>query len=195
MGAGASVEAGIPPLHSLHQLYHVSEGNSHKFLLGPKEDRLLLDIALDPSSFYRKVGEIYKKALTLKITPFYHLLKTLYDDNKIVGSVITNNFDRLVTAVGLPEKYVRRYDEAHITPDIKFHNKAKSLIVFGSHADRRRIQHAARESGLQVIYVDPEGYTFPTGFRPYPLESVQDEDLLVNMTMGEFTEAWHEAHN
>lgn len=54
----------------------------------------------------------------------------------------------------------------------------KSLIVVGSHADRRRIQAAARQKGLQVIYIDPEGYFEKDNFIEYKLESPQDEDII-----------------
>lgn len=82
--------------------------------------------------------------------------------------------------------YVRRYDETHVIPKIDFHPQAKSLFVIGSHADRRRIQHAARERGLLIVYVDPEGYRIGDQFNNYPLESPRDEDILFRVTADEF---------
>lgn len=108
--------------------------------------------------------------------------------NKWRGIPLSNNFDGLVHCVGLTELFVRRYDESHVMPNITFHQKAKSLIVVGSHADRRRIQHAAREAGLQVVYVDPEGYRESDGFTDYPLESPQDNDFLFRCSASEFIE-------
>lgn len=81
--------------------------------------------------------------------------------------------------IDLKEKYVRRFEEFQIVPEIEFHPDARSLLVVGAHADRRRVEKQAREKGLQVIYVDPEGYLNPSGATiPYPPESVQDSDLL-----------------
>lgn len=75
--------------------------------------------------------------------------------------------------IDLKEKYVRRFEEFQIVPEIEFHPDARSLLVVGAHADRRRVEKQAREKGLQVIYVDPEGYLNPSGATiPYPLESV-----------------------
>ncbi|WP_339064000.1 hypothetical protein [Tepidibacillus marianensis] len=96
-----------------------------------------------------------------------------------VSILLTFNFDGLITKIGLTERYVRRYDEANIIPEINFHPDAKSLIVVGSHADRRRIQQAARKQGLKVIYLDPEGYFTRGGFVEYPLESLKKEDLYI----------------
>ncbi len=190
LGAGASIEAGIPPLHFLHQVYQVSNTTTHQFLLDTKKDTFLTNLALNPSHFYKQTGLMYAKSLTTQPTPFYHLLRRLHEEEKIVGPIITNNFDGLLAVVGLPEHYVRRYDETHIMPHIDFHPQAKSLIVIGSHADRRKIQHSARAQGLKVIYIDPEGYRTDNGFVTYPLESPQTRDIVVRMTSGEFTNAW-----
>jgi hypothetical protein len=113
-------------------------------------------------------------------TRFYGLLKKMHDAGYLVGPVITNNFDGLLRKVGLPELLVRRYEDTHIVPQIDFHPLARSLIVVGSHADRRRIQAAARKKGLHVVYIDPEGFTGVDSkqFTPYPLESPQDSDYL-----------------
>lgn len=116
----------------------------------------------------------------------------MFDRGLIVGPIITNNFDGLVSRVGLKELFVRRYEETHIIPKIKFHPQAKSLFVVGSHADRRRIQHAARNKGLKIVYVDPEGYLSSGKFIEYPLESPQDCDFLFRVTANEFAKRIYE---
>lgn len=191
LGCGPSIEAGIPPLHYLHQVYYVSDPSSGKFIFGAQKDLLLLDILSNIGSFYQKASLSYFKALTSNPTPFYYLLQKLHTSGVVVGDVITNNFDSYCNYLDVPETYVRRYDEVHITPLIDFHPKAKSLLVVGSHADRRRIQHAARRQGLKVIYVDPEGYRLDGGaFVSFPLESAQDNDMLFRGTADDFERAW-----
>ncbi|MEK7066378.1 MAG: hypothetical protein AAB965_02275 [Patescibacteria group bacterium] len=190
LGCGPSIEAGIPPLHYLHGVYYVTNRETGKFILGPKKDNLLIEIAEDPKSFFQKSSVPYQSALRSKPTDFYLLLGELHREGKLVGPIITNNFDGLSSCVGLTERYVRKYSEQHITPHIDFDPGAKSLLVIGEHADRRRIHHSAREQGLNVIYIDPEGYGTESGFISYPLESAQDRDFLIKMTAAEFTEKW-----
>jgi hypothetical protein len=109
---------------------------------------------------------------------FHHTLRSLHDRGWVVGDIVTNNFDGLCSRVGLEERVVRRFEEGHIIPSVRFHPDARSLTVVGGHADRRRIQAAARQKGLEVICVDPEGFESDDGFCEYPLESPQDRDLL-----------------
>ena len=191
LGCGPSIEAGIPPLHYLHGIYYVTDVKTGGFIFGPKKDKLLVDIARNPEEFYNRAALPYARSITCDPTPFYELMARLHQEGILVGDVITNNFDGLASLVGLPERYVRRYEETQITPKIEFHPDARSLLVVGSHADRRRVQHSARQQGLKVIYVDPEGYVFPDGsFTSYPLESPQDCDYLIKMTAAEFTDSW-----
>jgi len=191
LGCGPSIEAGVPPLHYLHGIYYVTKAKTGGFIFGPEKDKLLVDIAGNPEQFYQRAALPYVRSIACNPTPFYELMARLHQEGILVGDVITNNFDGLPSLVGLPERYVRRYEETHITPKIEFHPDARSLVVVGSHADRRRIQHSARQQGLKVIYVDPEGYTFPDGsFTSYPLESPQDCDYLIKMTAAEFTDSW-----
>lgn len=178
LGCGPSIEAGIPPLHFLHDVYCVTDKGTGRFILDPYKDSLIRRFAEDPGKMLMLFSEMYRKCFTAQPTRFHLLLKELYENGSVVGPIITNNFDGLVCRLGLQELYVRRYDESHIIPDVEFHPAAKSLIVVGSHADRRRIQHAAREKGLPVAYIDPEGYQERGGFRPYLLESPQDNDFL-----------------
>jgi hypothetical protein len=186
LGCGPSIEADIPPLHFLHDIYSVTNKKTGEFILDPYHDCLVRSIAANPKKALVLFGEMYKRCFISKPTNFHYTLKSLHDYGHIVGPVITNNFDGLAHRVGLSELFVRRYDGTHIIPDIEFHPKAKSLIVIGSHADRRRIQHAAREAHLQVVYVDPEGYREAENFVSYPLESVQNQDFLFRVTASEF---------
>ena len=194
LGCGPSIEAGIPPLHYFHTLYKVSEPIKGNFIFGPQRDTFLSDLVANPNDFYRRAAALYAAALTTEPTPFYYLLNRLNSSGIVVGDIITNNFDGLCSLVELHERYVRRFDEPknNLYPKVEFHPDAKSLLVVGAHADRRRVERSAREQGLQVIYIDPEGYVDEnTGkFVSYPLESAQDSDILIKMTANQFTDSW-----
>lgn len=186
LGCGSSIEAGIPPLNFLHDVYAVTDKKSGSFVMDPYQDNLPRFVANYPQKALKLFSRMYKSCFTASLTNFYHTLKRMHDNGYFVGPIITNNFDGLVSRIGLQEMYVRRYDESHIVPKIKFHPKAKSLIVIGSHADRRRIQCAARRAGLKVIYVNPEGYFEADKFISSPIEAAQDEDFLFRITADEF---------
>lgn len=186
LGCGPSVELGIPPLHYLHKVYSVSDPITHKFVMSPDQDRLISDLFSNPEEFFLHSSVLYLQSIVSVPNEFFLLLKELESKQLLVGDVITNNFDGLVSLVGLKERYVRQYEEMKIIPHIDFHPKAKSLFVIGTHADRRRIQRSARDHGLKIIYVDPEGYYENGIFRSYPLESPQDNDFLVKMTATDF---------
>ncbi|OGK17287.1 hypothetical protein A2774_03725 [Candidatus Roizmanbacteria bacterium RIFCSPHIGHO2_01_FULL_39_12c] len=191
LGCGPSIEAGIPPLYYLHGIYYVHNSHTGKFIFGPQKDKLLIDIVQNPEKFYGRAALPFSASLIAEPTPFYKLLAELHDQGIIVGDIITNNFDGLPRVVGLKERYIRRYDEVNITPKIDFDPDAKSLVVVGVHADRRRVEHSARDQGIQVIYVDPEGYRLPDGtFTSHLLESPQDEDLIIRKTAAEFADMW-----
>ena len=98
------------------------------------------------------------------------------DAGHLIGRVMTNNFDGLAHRVGLNEHFLRRYDDT--IPEVEFFAEAKSLLVIGNHADRRRVQARARERGLKVIYLDPEGYWLGDRFIDYPLEGPRDGDVV-----------------
>jgi hypothetical protein len=147
----------------------------------------------DPEKFYTTQAALpYAQALTAKPNYFYRYMSKLHHQGWIVGPVITNNFDGLCALVNLDELYVRRYEEANIVPNIAFPARARSLLVIGSHADRRRVQEAAKAHGLQVIYVDPETYVNHDGRTiAYPLEKIEADDMLLPMPAGEFARALH----
>lgn len=187
LGGGASLELGVPPLNYFHTVYNLYTKSKDRFAYGDT-DKFLDEFLVSPEQFYSERASLpYARALTAKPNQFYLLMADLYKNDTIVGPVITNNFDGICSLVGLEEMYVRRYDETHIIPDIKFHPEAKSLLVIGSHADRRRIQQAAKDSGLKVIYVDPETYLDHDGnVIPYPLEKIEYDDILVPLAASEF---------
>lgn len=187
LGCGPSIEAGIPPLHFLHDIYSVTDSETGQFILSPYKDYLIRTLIDNPKEALKSLSEVYRKCFLAELTEFYQSLKVLQDRGYLVGPVITNNFDGLTSRAGLEELFVRRYEESHIVPEIEFHPDAKSLIVVGSHADRRKIQHRARAAGLRVVYVDPEGYTTNNNFIPYPLESAQDGDYLFQVTAEKFS--------
>jgi len=188
LGCGPSIEAGIPPLHVLHHVYRISQDQNKKFILSVEDgDDLWLEVLSDPEKFYKEASVSYVAALISDPTNFYMLLRDLHDKALVVGDIITNNFDGLSAALGLHERYIRQYTTSELVPKIDFDPRAKSLLVVGSHADRRRVQEAARNKGLQIIYVDPEGYVTENGsFVSYPQEAPQDKDIVIRMTADAF---------
>ncbi len=190
LGCGPSIEAGIPPLHVLHSLYDITDSGGN-FIFCDDRFSLLSRLLENPEQFYCQSSFSYRTSLAAEPTTFYKLLWKLKNLGHLVGPVITNNFDGLARRVGLAEAFVRRYEEQSIVPDIDFDENAKSLLVVGSHADRRRIQEKARLKGLKIIYVDPEGYISNGKFYQYPVESPQNDDFLLRMTAQEFAEAYN----
>ncbi|MFI9014391.1 hypothetical protein ACIGZI_10155 [Streptomyces griseus] len=110
-------------------------------------------------------------------------LRELMDAGHLVGPVITNNFDVLAARAGLDECFMRRYDQA--VPDVEWVNGAKALLVVGLYADRRKVQARARARGMQVVYLDPEGFWRDGQFMPYPLEGPQAAQLVCRATAAE----------
>lgn len=186
LGCGPSYEAGVPPLHELHYRYSINEPLSKKFIISATEDHFLVDLISDTEKKYIELTDIFVKILSARLTSFYSVLGKLFSCGQLVGPVITNNFDGLHLKLGLNELYVRKYEESKIVPKINFDSRAHSLLVVGSHADRRFIQESARQRGLQVIYIDPEGWLIENEFFPYPLESPQDQDIIFKKTASEF---------
>lgn len=182
LGCGPSVEAGIPPLHFLHQVYYVTNPRTQKFLLCPKSDKLACELAVDTLHTFSRFALMFKKCFLAEPTEFHKVLSSLRSNGWIVGDIITNNFDGLCSRLGFKERVVRRFEESLITPSVDFDPHAHSLTVVGSHADRRGIQKAARRKGLKIIYIDPEGFETDNGFYEYPLESPKSCDLLYRET-------------
>lgn len=180
IGCGVSIEAGVPALHHLHELYRVTNLDDGRFILGGAQDDLVERLLTSPASEFARLGELFQAAFLAEPTPAHRALRALGKSGHMVGPIMTNNFDGLVHRSGLPEHFLRRYDEA--IPDVKFHPAAKGLLVIGSHADRRRVQARARDIGLRIVYLDPEGYRVAGRFIRYPLESPRAEDFLCRNT-------------
>jgi hypothetical protein len=179
LGCGPSISSGIPPLNYFHKLFCLSKNG--KFVFSFKDDDLVRSI-INPFDWYSKTSYMQKMCLEAVPTNFYYTLKSLIESGLVMEPIFNNNFDGLSKTLDINELCLRKYDSLGKYPDYSFSSKAKSLIVIGSHADRRGCQQAARRAGLQIIYIDPEGYLSEDGnFISYPLESPQDNDLIVNL--------------
>ncbi len=180
VGCGPSIECGISPLHYLHEVYNISEKESGKFILDPDKDTILYEVLSSPYGFFKKSTKMYRQLVLAEPNISYLTIKELFDKGFLIGDVLTNNFDKIPSTLKLREKYLRRYDESHIVPEMNFKKAAKSLLVVGVHADRRKVQAAARKKGLKIIYIDPEGYFEAGKWRRYPMESPQDDDIIIS---------------
>ncbi len=181
LGCGPSIESGIPPLNYFHKLYSTINENG-TFVLKPDQDSFLENILVHTEGTYERIAHIHKQCLIAEPTEFYKSLKTMHDKNLITGPILTNNFDGLCLSVGLDEYCLRQYDTTGVYPTINFDQNAKSLLVIGSHADRRTTVAQARANNMQIIFIDPETY----GESTYSLESPQDNDIVINATASEF---------
>ena len=178
LGCGPSYEAGVDPLHVMHEIYSINEPFTKKFIIDAKNDMFVRELICNPLKSYEKTSNYYSKIVTAKLTDFYIVLNKLYKCGFIVGPILTNNFDGLHLRLGIPEIFIRTYDEVEVLPDLQFDQKAKSLLVIGCHADRRGIERRARERALKIIYIDPEGWWVDGNFVDYPLESPQNADFI-----------------
>ncbi|MET7897006.1 hypothetical protein [Streptomyces mirabilis] len=187
VGCGVSYEAGIPPLHRLHEMYHVNEiedellGKGFTFVLAPGRDPLLAEMFIGTEDKVGELSDMYRACFNAEVTPALHALKRMEEASHMVGPFITNNFDALGARAGFEEEFMRRYDQR--IPPVTFHPNAKALVVVGLHADRRWVAKRAREAGLKVFHVDPEGFPRPDGsWFEYPLEAPQTGDVVVRKT-------------
>lgn len=110
----------------------------------------------------------------------------MYNKQLLVGELLNNNFDHICERIGIKERILRVYNIENYFPIINFDSKAKALICIGTHADRRGVQKQAREKGLKIIYIDPEGFETINGFEHYPIEGAKDEDLILKMSASDF---------
>jgi hypothetical protein len=185
LGCGPSMESGIQPLHYLHDVYSVSEDfKTKKFVLDPDKDAILKGLLFDTESIFPELTAMFRRSFETEPGEFYQYLKKMFEKGYFVGDIINNNFDLLPAKLELTENFVRKFDEQHILPKFEFEPEAKSLFVFGLHADRRKTQAAAREKGLQVVYVDTEGFYIGDVFHEYPLEGTQENDILYKEKAG-----------
>lgn len=182
-GCGTSIEAGIPPLHWLHEVYRVTDrkGNDltqgYAFILAPAADTLVREVLADAGRKVDDMVRMFRSLVLAQPTEAHRALKSLHDAGHMVGPVATHNFDRLFAKAGLPEAFMRRYDQR--TPHMPFPEVARSLLVVGLHADRRRVQARARQHGLKVFYLDTEGVTENGVHRPYPIEGARAGDVVI----------------
>jgi hypothetical protein len=182
LGCGPSIEAGVPPLNFFHKLFSLHRDG--KFVMKAKEDTFL-EFFKNPSVWYQQASAMHRLCLLASPTRFYHNTKRLHDEGHIVGPIFNNNFDGLPISAELEEYSLRQHDEIGEYPAYNFHPKAKSLIVVGSHADRRRCQEHARAKGMRIVFIDPEGYDQDGQFVPYPIESPQDQDCVLKCRASE----------
>ncbi|MFD9515049.1 cysteine hydrolase family protein [Streptomyces mirabilis] len=187
VGCGVSYEAGIPPLHRLHEIYHVNEIEDEQlrkgftFVLAPGRDPLLAEMFLDTEEKIGELSDMDRACFTAEVTPALHALKRMETAGWMVQPFITNNFDALGARAGFQEEFMRRYDQR--IPPVTCHPDAKALLVVGLHADRRNVAKRARPAGLKVFHVDPGGFRRPDGsWFEYPLEAPQTGDIVVRAT-------------
>lgn len=183
VGCGPSIEAGIPALHHLHELYCVTDLDTGKFIFGGPKDNIIQRIISNPQSEIPPLGSLFSAAFLAEPTKAHRALYALKENGYLLDPILTNNFDGLTQRVGLREQFLRRYDEA--IPDVIFRDIAKAVLVIGSHADRRRVLARARNKGLKVIYLDPEGYYSNGNFVPYLLEGPKNQDIICRKTATE----------
>jgi len=183
VGCGTSIEAGIPPLHYLHEVYRVTSRTdnsltqSHAFTMTPEADTFVREMLLDAPAKAESLTRMFAECFTAQPTPAHQALKALHDAGVLVGPVITHNFDVLSARAGLPEVFVRRYDQK--IPPVPLLDEAKALLVVGLHADRREVQRRAREKGMKIFFVDPEGLMENGEFKEYPIEGARAGDVVV----------------
>ncbi|GAA3063659.1 hypothetical protein [Streptomyces glomeratus] len=182
-GCGTSIEAGIPPLHWLHEVYRVTArtGNDltqgYAFTLAPAADILIKEMLTDTASKVDDMVSMFRSVVLAEPTRAHRALKSLHDAGFMTGPVATHNFDRLFARAGLQEAFMRRYDQR--TPHMPFPDDAKALLVIGLHADRRAVQARARERGLPIFYLDTEGVTENGVHKPYLIEGAREGDVVV----------------
>lgn len=176
VGCGLSIESGVPPLHFLHDIYQVTERTTNTFILGPSHDTVISDFLADPVAMLDRFTHMYRSAFLAEPSAPHRDLKALAESGSLTGPVMTNNVDCLLRCAGLKELHLRRYDQD--IPHVDFDPHARALLVIGSHADRRRVQSRARSRGMQIVFLDPEGYWEDGRFTSYPVEGTRAHDLL-----------------
>ncbi len=191
MGCGPSIEANIPPLYEMHETYRVQNHLTKEFYFA-NEDTLIQQIIENPQEMYKKFSKVPIACLYAEHTEAYKIFDKAYKQNLFVGEVYNNNFDRLVKRFDISETILRIFEKEKYLPKITFDKNVKSLICIGCHADRRQVQKQAREQGLKVVFVDPEGFDTPNGFVPYEIEGPKDDDIIYKMTFTEFMEKFEE---
>lgn len=194
LGCGPSIEAGVMPLYKLHEIYKVQRHSDGKFYFGSDDDLIKQIISKDKDKF-NEFYEIIVECIKAKPTSFHYNLKRMYDKKLFTMKLFNNNFDRLCKRIGLDEDILRVYNIENYFPKVTFDKDVKALLCIGSHADRRFIQKQAREQGLQIIYVDPEGFNDDGDFFNYEIEGAKDNDYILKMKASEFSRILYNIYN
>ena len=176
LGCGVSTEAGVPPLHVLHDWYSVTDHEDRAFIFGGPKDVLMEELLTDPFAALTKRSQMMAACLRAEPTPAHRALRALVDSGDVLGPILTNNFDGLHLRLGLEECYIRRYDED--VPFVPIHPETRALLVVGSHADRRKVQKRFRDQGLPVFFLDTEGFGELGSLNYYPIEGAQSVDSI-----------------
>lgn len=187
LGCGPSIEAGVMPLYKLHEIYKVQRHSDGKFYFGTN-DTLIKQIIEKDNVKFNEFYEIIAECIKAKPTNFHYNLKKMYDKKLFTMNLFNNNFDRLCKRIGINENILRVYNIENYFPKVIFDKDVKALLCIGTHADRRFIQRQARNQGLKIIYVDPEGFNTDNEFFKYEIEGAKDEDYILKMTASEFSQ-------
>ncbi len=187
LGCGPSIEAGVMPLYKLHEIYKVQRHSDGKFYFGTS-DTLIKQIIEKDNVKFDEFYEIIAECIKAKPTNFHYNLKKMYDKKLFTMNLFNNNFDRLCKRIGINENILRVYNIENYFPKVTFDKDVKALLCIGTHADRRFIQRQARNQGLKIIYVDPEGFNTDNEFFKYEIEGAKDEDYILKMTASEFSQ-------
>lgn len=187
LGCGPSIEAGVMPLYKLHEIYKVQRHSDGKFYFGTS-DTLIKQIIEKDNVKFDEFYEIIAECIKAKPTNFHYNLKKMYDKKLFTMNLFNNNFDRLCKRIGINENILRVYNIENYFPKVIFDKDVKALLCIGNHADRRLIQRQARNQGLKIIYVDPEGFNTDKEFFKYEIEGAKDEDYILKMTASEFSQ-------
>lgn len=187
LGCGPSIEAGVMPLYKLHEIYKVQRHSDGKFYFGTS-DTLIKQIIEKDNVKFDEFYEIVAECIKAKPTNFHYNLKKMYDKKLFTMNLFNNNFDRLCKRIGINENILRVYNIENYFPKVIFDKDVKALLCIGTHDDRRLIQKQAKNQGLKIIYVDPEGFNTDNEFFKYEIEGAKDEDYILKMTASEFSQ-------
>ena len=84
MGCGPSFEAGVWPLHVLHEIYSINESFTKKFIINAKEDKFVDDLVGDTEKVFTKTSDFFGRIVTSKLTDFYYILKEMFEKEKLL---------------------------------------------------------------------------------------------------------------
>ncbi|MDC3416215.1 hypothetical protein [Aquibacillus salsiterrae] len=184
-GCGPSLEIGISPLHDLHEIYKVQ--NKEGYFYFGETDTFFEELIMDEQKKFEDMSKLVRQFVQSTPSDNHIKLKELFELGIFKGEILSNNLDRIFSRTGLTESIIRKYDVDNFFPKVNFHPEVKSLLVIGSHADRRKVWEQARSHGLKVIHVNPEGYQEGSGvFFNKPIENINENDIHLKLTYSEF---------